>query len=48
VNEPILQVDDLSFVHAKHRGRSSAPILDDVSITVERVRALALVGVAKV
>jgi hypothetical protein len=33
VNEPILQVDDLSLAHPEHRGRSSAPILDDVSIT---------------
>jgi ABC-type multidrug transport system fused ATPase/permease subunit len=44
VNGPIFQVDHLSLAYPAYRGHPEAPILHDVSFTVERGRALTLVG----
>jgi phosphonate transport system ATP-binding protein len=41
---PIFQVDHLSLAYPGRRGYPAAPILNDVSFTVERGRALTLVG----
>jgi putative ABC transport system ATP-binding protein len=44
VNDPIFQVDHLSLAYPGHRGHPAVPILNDVSFTVGRGRALTLVG----
>jgi putative ABC transport system ATP-binding protein len=44
VNDPIFQVDHLSLAYPGRRGHPAATILNDVSFTVERGRALTLVG----
>jgi ATP-binding cassette, subfamily B, bacterial len=44
VNAPIFQVDHLSLAYPGQCGHPGAPILDGVSFTVERGRALTLVG----
>ncbi len=44
MNDPIFQVDHLSLAYPGRRGQPEAPILNDVSFTVERGRALTLVG----
>jgi ABC-type multidrug transport system fused ATPase/permease subunit len=44
VSDPIFQVQHLSLAYPGRRGQSSAAILNDVSFTVERGHALALVG----
>ncbi len=44
VNDQIFQVDHLSPAYPGHRGHPAAPVLNDVSFTVERGRALTLVG----
>jgi hypothetical protein len=43
VSEPIFQLDHLSLAYPEHRAHLGAPILDDVSVTVERGRVLTLV-----
>jgi ABC-type methionine transport system ATPase subunit len=42
--QPILQVEHLCVEYAPHRGRAAARILDDVSFSLERGRALTIVG----
>jgi ABC-type methionine transport system ATPase subunit len=44
VNDPIFQVEHLSLAYQERRGSPAAPILHDVSFTVERGHALTLVG----
>lgn len=44
VNDPTFEVDHLSLVYAGRRGHPPAPILNDVSFTVERGHVLTLVG----
>jgi len=44
VNDLIFQVDHLSLAYPGRRGQPEAPILNDVSFTVGRGRALTLVG----
>jgi len=44
VNDPIFQVDHLSLAYPGRRGDPAPSILEDVSFTVERGRALTLVG----
>jgi ABC-type multidrug transport system fused ATPase/permease subunit len=44
MNDVIFQVDHLSLAYPGHRGHPATPILNDVSFTVERGRALVLVG----
>jgi ABC-type multidrug transport system fused ATPase/permease subunit len=44
VNDLIFQVDHLSLAYPGQRGQPATPILNDVSFTVERGRALTLVG----
>ncbi len=44
VNEPIFAVDHLSLAYPGRRGQHGAPILKDVSFTLERGHALTLVG----
>jgi len=42
MNHPIFQVDHLSLAYPGRRGHSAAPILNDISFTMERGRALTL------
>jgi len=42
--DPIFQVEHLSLAYPARRGQPAAPILDDVSLSVERGSALTLVG----
>jgi putative ABC transport system ATP-binding protein len=44
VTEPILQVEHLSLTYPGHPGHAAAPILNDVSFSLERGGALTLVG----
>jgi ABC-type multidrug transport system fused ATPase/permease subunit len=44
VAEPIFEVERLSLVYPGYRGHPGTPILTDVSFSVERGRALTLVG----
>jgi ABC-type methionine transport system ATPase subunit len=44
VTDPIFQVEHLSLTYPEHAGRAAAPILNDVSFSIERGRALTLVG----
>lgn len=44
MSEPVFQIEHLSLAYPGRRGQPVAPILKDVSFTVERGRALALVG----
>src|SRR3989442_12474476 len=44
MNDPIFEVEHLSLAYPGRRGQPMAPILKDVSFTVERGRALTLVG----
>ena len=43
-SDPIFQVEHLSLAYPARRGQPAAPILDDVSLSVERGSALTLVG----
>ena len=44
MNDPIFEVEHLSLAYPGRRGHPVAPILRDVSFTLERGRALTLVG----
>src|SRR5713101_9832699 len=44
MSDPIFEVEHLALVYPGRRGQPMAPILEDVSFTVERGRALTLVG----
>ncbi|PYN25754.1 MAG: choline transporter, partial [Candidatus Rokuibacteriota bacterium] len=44
MNDPIFEVERLSLAYPERRGQRVAPILKDVSFTVERGHALTLVG----
>src|SRR5713101_7414459 len=44
MSDPIFEVEHLALVYPGRRGQPMAPILKDVSFTVERGRALTLVG----
>jgi len=44
VSDPIFEVEHLSLAYPGRRGQPAAPIVKDVSFTVERGQALALVG----
>ena len=44
MSDSIFQVERLSIAYPERRGHPKAPILNDVSFTVERGRALTLVG----
>ena len=44
IGDPIVEVDHLSLAYPTRRGHPAVPILQDVSVTVERGGALTLVG----
>jgi len=44
MNDPLFEVEHLSLAYPGRRGQRLAPILKDVSFTVERGNALTLVG----
>src|SRR6058998_3158174 len=44
MNDPLFEVEHLSLAYPGRRGQRAAPILKDVSFTIERGGALTLVG----
>jgi putative ABC transport system ATP-binding protein len=44
ISDPIIEVDHLSLAYPTHRGHPGGPILQDVSVAVDRGGALTLVG----
>jgi ABC-type glutathione transport system ATPase component len=44
VTDPIFEVEHLSLTYPGHPGHAAATILNDVSFSLERGRALTLVG----
>ena len=44
MNDPLFEIEHLALAYPGRRGQPMAPILKDVSFTVERGRALTLVG----
>ena len=44
MNDPLFEIEHLSLAYPGRRGQRVAPILKDVSFTVERGSALTLVG----
>src|SRR6266542_2208902 len=44
MNDPLFEIEHLSLAYPGRRGHPMAPILKDLSFTVERGRALTLVG----
>ena len=44
MTDPIFQVEHLSLTYPGHPGQAAVPILNDVSFSLDRGRALTLVG----